>query len=113
MKEFSRQVMGDHPLGRPIGGTPESIRGVPREAVWQHYQTHYQPQGLLVTAAGEIEHEQVCELVAKALSNGGWNSGAQSPLPMRPNGQATGSWQPIGADRGAWSPSADRPSRPT
>ncbi|BDZ43906.1 hypothetical protein GCM10025865_32050 [Paraoerskovia sediminicola] len=52
-EEFSTAVLGDTPLGRPIGGTPETIRAVPRDAVWEHYREHYRPETLVVAAAGE------------------------------------------------------------
>ena len=32
-EQFATAVLGTHPLGRPIGGTPDSIMAVPRAAV--------------------------------------------------------------------------------
>ncbi len=40
-EQFAAAVLGGHPLGRPIGGTPSTIRAVPRDAVWEHYREHY------------------------------------------------------------------------
>ena len=37
-EEFFEAVLKGHPLGRPIGGTPETIKAVDRDAVWEHYQ---------------------------------------------------------------------------
>nr|MDQ2699426.1 insulinase family protein [Actinomycetota bacterium] len=34
-------VFGDHPLGRPIGGSPASISAVGRDAVHAHYAANY------------------------------------------------------------------------
>ena len=65
-------VLGSHPLGRPIGGTPESIRAVSRDAVWEHYQHTYRPDELVITAAGAVDHDALCELVAAAVRRGGW-----------------------------------------
>jgi predicted Zn-dependent peptidase len=62
----------DHPLGRPIGGTPQLIQSVSRDAVWEHYGQHYVPAGLIVTAAGGVDHDVVCALVTDALAAGGW-----------------------------------------
>src|SRR4051794_34823664 len=33
-ERFFEAVMGEHPLGRPIGGSPETIQAVSRGAVW-------------------------------------------------------------------------------
>lgn len=72
-ENFTRVVFGDHPLGRPIGGTPETIRAVPRDAVWEHYRRTYVPRELVVTAAGGVDHNQLCEQVLDAVSAGGWS----------------------------------------
>jgi len=71
-EQFAAAVLGAHPLGRPIGGTPETIRAVPRSAVWEHYREHYRPDTLVVTAAGGVDHDALCEQVVTALTVGGW-----------------------------------------
>ena len=85
-EKFAAAVLGDHPLGRPIGGTPETIKAVPRDAVWEHYQGHYRPETLVVTAAGGVDHDQFVELVQTSLAKGGWDlaaAGAVAPAPRR------------------------------
>ena len=72
-EEFSRAVLAGHDLGRPIGGTAETICAVPREAVWQHYKWHYRPETLVISAAGGVDHDTLCAKVTSALSDGGWN----------------------------------------
>ncbi|WP_125775236.1 M16 family metallopeptidase [Antribacter gilvus] len=72
-EEFSAAVLGKHPLGRPIGGTPDTIRDVPREAVLEHYRWHYRPETLVVTAAGGVDHETLVDQVTEALTAGGWS----------------------------------------
>lgn len=71
-EQFAAAVLGGHPLGRPIGGTPATIRAVPRDAVWEHYREHYRPETLVVTAAGGVDHDALCAQVADALATGGW-----------------------------------------
>ncbi len=75
---FSEAVLGSHPLGRPIGGTEATINAVTREAVWQHYQANYRPQDLVIAAAGGVEHNQLIELVEKALVEAGWDLSAKA-----------------------------------
>jgi predicted Zn-dependent peptidase len=81
---FSTAVLGDHPLGRPIGGTIETITAVSRAAVWEHYQNNYRPQDLVVAAAGSIDHQELIKLVEQGLSIAGWDLGLQAkPVPRR------------------------------
>ncbi len=59
---FTQGFWPDHPLGRPILGTPETVRGFSREALLDHYRTWFAPDRLVLTAAGNVSHERVMEL---------------------------------------------------
>lgn len=85
-EEFAQAVLGDHPLGRPIGGTPASIQAVPRDAVWEHYQWHYRPETLVVAAAGGVDHDALCTQVVDALGAGGWELDPSAPPRARRDG---------------------------
>lgn len=85
---FSAAVLGDHPLGRPIGGTNETINAVTREAVWSHYQQNYRPQDLVVVAAGGVNHANLIELVETGLVSAGWDlNKVAHPVQRRVAGQ--------------------------
>ncbi|MCA4134625.1 pitrilysin family protein [Arthrobacter sp. M4] len=71
-EHFVAAVLGAHPLGRPIGGTPAAIKAVARDSVWEHYRRYYRPQELVVTAAGGLDHDDVCRRVLEALRSAGW-----------------------------------------
>ncbi len=70
---FAEAVLGTHSLGRPIGGTQETIKSVSRDAVWEHYQRNYRAQDLVVAAAGGVDHNELIGLVEKALVSAGWD----------------------------------------
>ncbi|MCU1424847.1 MAG: Zinc protease [Microbacteriaceae bacterium] len=72
-ERFFEAVLGDHPLGRPIGGSPETIEAVTREAVLQHYAENYRPQDLVVTVAGAVDHDELVARVIAALRRTDWN----------------------------------------
>ncbi len=96
-EEFARAVLAPHPLGRPIGGTPDAIRAVPREAVWEHYRWHYRPQTLVVTAAGGVDHDRLVDLVTAALLAGGWDlDPAAAPRPRRATAADGPEWDGVG-----------------
>ncbi len=81
---LAARVLDGHPLSRPIGGTPETIRAVTRDHVLQHYRRWYRPDELVITAAGGLDHDEVCRLVMEALQRSGWDlpDGA-TPVPRR------------------------------
>jgi len=53
----------DHPLGREIGGTRESVTAVSRDEVLAHVGTYYTPANLVVSVAGNIDHDDVVSQV--------------------------------------------------
>lgn len=79
---FYRTFFGEHPLGRPIAGTPESISAVSREQVWEFYRRNYRPETLVVTIAGRVNHDAARERLEAGLRTGGWNlDAAAAPVP--------------------------------
>ena len=66
-ERFFEAVLGAHPLGRPIGGNPDTIRAARREDVMAHYLAQYDPSTLVVTAAGAVDHDRLVEQVLSAL----------------------------------------------
>mgnify|MGYP000131303421 CR=1 FL=1 len=70
---FTAALHGDHPLGRPIGGTVQTITDVTRDAVWAHYKANYRPQDVVIAAAGGVNHDELVRLVEEALTAAGWD----------------------------------------
>lgn len=82
-------VFGEHPLGRPIGGTTETIRAASRDAVVEHYKANYRPADVVITAAGGLDHDELVNGVVAHLSRAGWDLGrVESPVPRRPTTNA-------------------------
>ena len=62
---FTRGFWPEHPLGRPILGTPETVKKFNREALRTRFQNWFAPDHLVITAAGNVTHDQVLELVRR------------------------------------------------
>ncbi len=56
-----------HPLGRPIIGTPETVRSFTRDDLTGYMDRHYVPNRLVVSVAGHARHADVVRLVEKQL----------------------------------------------
>src|ERR1700691_6183897 len=62
---FTQSFWKDHALGLPILGTRETVKKFDRPVVSRFYGHHFAPGNLIVSAAGNLEHEHFVELVAK------------------------------------------------
>jgi predicted Zn-dependent peptidase len=62
-------VWPDHPLGRDIIGTKESVSALDREALLAHLERHYRPASCVISLAGNIEHDEVVEELSNYLGD--------------------------------------------
>src|SRR5690348_18170137 len=62
---FSSNFWKDHPLGKPILGTRETVKRFDQELIRHYYSDVYAPQNLIVTAAGNLTHDRLVELVRR------------------------------------------------
>ena len=67
---FAATAWGDGPLGRPVGGRPESVSALTRDQIVRFYRRHYTPSTMVVSVAGNVDHDQVVDLVAAAFGVG-------------------------------------------
>ena len=61
---FTQNFWKDHPLGKPILGTRETVKRFQRDAVVQAYAHRFAPGNIIVAAAGNLDHDRFVELVA-------------------------------------------------
>src|SRR5229473_5870378 len=62
---FTQSFWKDHALGRPILGTRDTVKRFERPVVSRHYGDRFAPGNLIVAAAGNLDHKNFVELVAK------------------------------------------------
>lgn len=60
---FTSNFWKGHGLGAPILGTRKTIQGFSRELLADYHARVYSPVNLLLTAAGNLEHERLVKLV--------------------------------------------------
>ena len=59
----------DHPLGRDIAGTSESVASINSEMLRGYLTAKYTPNNTLITVAGNLEHDEIVEVVRGLLGN--------------------------------------------
>jgi predicted Zn-dependent peptidase len=65
---FTQGFWPDHSLGRPILGTPETVRGFTRELLFDRFRSWFAPNRLVITAAGNLTHERLLGLVEREFA---------------------------------------------
>ncbi|MDJ0808603.1 MAG: pitrilysin family protein [Desulfobacterales bacterium] len=64
-----RNFWGDNPLGRSILGSPENIVRFDAKAVRGFFQRCYQPERIVVAAAGSVDHQSLVDLISPAFES--------------------------------------------
>ncbi|MEI7577761.1 MAG: pitrilysin family protein [Armatimonadota bacterium] len=77
---------GDHPLGKPIIGTEESVRSFRATNIRDYMDRRYRAENVVLSIAGNVDVEQVKEVAEKYL--GKIQSGGESTQVSRPSGIA-------------------------
>jgi len=62
---FTQNFWKDHPLGKPILGTKDSVKRFERDPVLGFYGQRFSPGNFIISAAGNVNHQQFVQLVSK------------------------------------------------
>jgi predicted Zn-dependent peptidase len=66
---FMQNFWKDHPLGRPILGTKATVRSFDQASLFDFYGGRFCGGNLVLTAAGNLQHEQLLDMVVKRFEN--------------------------------------------
>ncbi len=72
---FQATAFPDQPIGRPVMGSSDLIRNMPRESVVDFMRGHYGATSMTLTAAGRVDHDTLMRLAEDAF--GGLEPGRQ------------------------------------
>ena len=64
-EEFIGQLYEQHALGRPIIGYESTVSRFKRDGLLKFVNDHYTPNNLIISVAGNAQHEQVVKLLEK------------------------------------------------
>ena len=80
-------VFGTHPLGRPVIGTADVISNVSKRALAGYHRRAYQPDKIVLAAAGSVDHSQLKSLLAARRNGANPGPGLAARKPARANGK--------------------------
>ncbi|MEW6518462.1 MAG: pitrilysin family protein [Thermodesulfobacteriota bacterium] len=66
---FEGLLWGHHPLGNTILGPLEVVSRMDRQKLLEHVKTFYTPDRLVFAAAGNVQHQEFCELLAASFAS--------------------------------------------
>jgi predicted Zn-dependent peptidase len=84
---FTTAIFGDHPLGRLISGTEETISPMTRTQINGFYRRRYIAPRIVIAAAGNLDHAAVVRQVRKALAGSPLDSAPAAPEALRAAGK--------------------------
>lgn len=62
---FTQNFWKDHPLGKPILGTKETVKRFERAVILDAYGHRFSPGNIILSAAGNLDHDRFVELATK------------------------------------------------
>jgi predicted Zn-dependent peptidase len=66
---FTQNFWKDHPLGKPILGTKETVRSFERETLFDFYGSRFRGGNMVFSAAGNIDHDSFVEQVTRRFES--------------------------------------------
>src|SRR5690349_15260621 len=66
---FTQNFWKDHPLGKPILGTKETVRGFKQENLFDFYRQRFAPNNIIISAAGNLSHKRFVDLIKARFAN--------------------------------------------
>ena len=106
---FTTQLFGDTPLGRPVLGTVETINGITRDQIWEHYAARYTAPHLVVAAAGNLDHDAVVARVRAAFKDALEVTSGEAPAAPRLRKSGAVLWEGYGPSAGSGLKLVSRP----
>src|SRR5579871_3671238 len=66
---FTQNFWKDHPLGKPILGTKDTVRSFEQDNVFGFYRQRFAPNNFIISAAGNLSHERFVSLIKAKFSS--------------------------------------------
>src|SRR2546429_8155389 len=66
---FTQNFWKDHPLGKPILGTKETVKKFEQPVVLDFYQERFAPGNLIISAAGNLRHQEFFDVASKYFAH--------------------------------------------
>src|SRR6201988_4401394 len=86
---FPAAMFGEHPVGRPVIGSVDSVSAMTRTQLHSFHIRRYIPERMVVAVAGNVEHDEVVALVREHFGSR-LVRGRRPAAPRKGTGRVTG-----------------------
>lgn len=86
---FQSSAWPDQPIGRPILGTPQTVKSFAPRAIERYLRRHYRAPAMVVAAAGAVEHERIVALAGERFGGLSAEAAPTAPDARYHGGEAT------------------------
>ena len=66
---WQEKAFPNQPIGRSILGKTDIIKSISRDEVKNFMMSHYNPNKMIISAAGKINHDEFVEAIKKSCTN--------------------------------------------
>jgi len=84
---FAETLFGNHPLGREIMGTTETVADIDQASLRAFHEVNYRSANICVAAAGNVEHEHLIKWIGDGFAAGEEAPVARTLFPPEPRGR--------------------------
>jgi predicted Zn-dependent peptidase len=81
---FVTAFWADHPLGRPILGSEETVRALQRQQIVAHYEETFHPSNMIFCASGNVRPDEVVRFLERAFPADGRRPEQRGWAPPKP-----------------------------
>lgn len=66
---FDKILFENHPLGRPIAGTPETVGSISKEQIFKYIENYYTGENIVISIVGNINEGKLTNYIEKYFSD--------------------------------------------
>lgn len=92
---FAQTLWHGHPLGNSVIGSRGAVEDFTREILVKHIEHSYTPDNIVVSAAGELDHNKLVRLIEKHFGEMAGHQAARNPLPAEAVGRSRLTKKPV------------------
>jgi zinc protease len=81
-KAFAAALFPKSTYGRPVEGSPSSVKGLQQKALQEFFTRNYRPNRTIIAVVGDVAEQEIAQALSRAMKN--WTKGTPAAKPTAP-----------------------------